>query len=174
MRNRIEKITIKSLSHRDRMWVENQATTKTPSRRDGMWVTVGAYCIRPNPNKANAIRPYIQRHNQDRAYAIRPYMYLTQSGQDECKQDCPKSCSSYNPENPDSDKNHSSLRGTKQSSVSFFWIASCLAMTNNCIRNDGQFFYYHNNHSNHINHSSDNGQSYNYSNHINHSSDYIQ
>jgi hypothetical protein len=46
----------------------------------------------------------------------------------------------------------SSLRGTKQSSVSCSWIASCLAMTNNCVRNNGQSY----NHLNHINHSSDN------------------
>jgi hypothetical protein len=49
----------------------------------------------------------------------------------------------------------SSLRGTKQSSVSYSWIASYLAMTNNCIRKDGQAYCYHNNHSNQINHSSD-------------------
>jgi hypothetical protein len=63
-------------------------------------------------------------------------------------------------------RHRSSLRGTKQSSVSCFWIASCLAMTNNCFRNDAQSLSCssfnpvnpdsdNNNHSNHINHSSD-------------------
>jgi hypothetical protein len=70
--------------------------------------------------------------------------------------------------------NHSSDKRKKSAKIcinlrhlrAYSWIASCLAMTNNCVRNDGQSPSCssfnpvnpdsdNNNHSNHINHSSD-------------------
>jgi hypothetical protein len=104
MKNIIEKRTIKTLSRRDNMLVENEIFTISHRPvRDGMWRKRNSLLF--DCCKAGSL--LLTRHSEDAT-----------SSAGRC----------------------SSLRGTKQSRVSCCWIASFLAMTNNCVRNDGQSF----------------------------------
>jgi hypothetical protein len=132
----IEKITNKAMSRRDIMLVENQATTKTPSRsRDGMWVNGKQRKVKQDEKMKGqrGERNKTQEETNINRLSLTVNRYFP-------------SCSSYNPENPDSDKKCSEDATPSVGKKSVFIF---LNLCHLCA------FCYHNNHSNHINHSSD-------------------